>query len=67
MTDFNELQPIGEFCQERSTQFGNQARSLKTLIDRNASELIDKGILFKTKGRSRLVHPTKFMQWYLNH
>lgn len=64
---FKSLRPIKVFADEVSSSLGVKPESVLQQINRNLDELISLKAIYKTKGKSRLVDPEKFLQWYLQH
>lgn len=67
MPNIDNLIPIAQFADAYADRLGIKPRSLRMMIDRQQDELIERGAVFKTKGKSRLIDQQAFMQWYLNH
>lgn len=67
MPNLDDLKPLPQFAEEYSQRLGVKPRSIRMMVDRNQSELMEMQAIFKTKGKSRLVDPNKFMAWYIGH
>jgi hypothetical protein len=67
MKVFINLKPAKAFAAEASNSLGVKPGSILQQINRNLDELLSIGAVYKTKGKSRLVDPEKFINWYLNH
>jgi hypothetical protein len=67
MDAYLSLKPAKAFAAEASNPLGVKPGSILQQINRNLDELLSIGAVYKTKGKSRLVDPQKFMNWYLNH
>ena len=67
MPNIDNLKPIAIFADEYAQRLGVKPRSIRMMVDRNQSALIEAGAVFRTKGKSRLIDAQAFMQWYINH
>lgn len=67
MPNIESLKPIKEFAEIYAPKLGVKPNSVKVTIDRHQSELIELGAVFKCRGKSRLINPEKFFEWYLGH
>lgn len=65
--DYQTLKPLPKFCEEASEQLLVKATSVRALVLRNITELVEQKAVFKTRGKAYLVDPDAFMRWYLNH
>ncbi|BBP43533.1 hypothetical protein [Thiosulfativibrio zosterae] len=61
-----QVKPIVTFAKEFAPQIGVKPEAIRRMIDRNFYELRDQGIVFNSKGKSRLVNPERFFEWYLS-
>ncbi len=60
------IQP-NKLAKEIAPYLGLQPNSIMQQINRNSEDLLRLKIIFKTRGKSRLIDPDKFINWYLNH
>ncbi|QCU90257.1 hypothetical protein [Thiomicrorhabdus sediminis] len=67
MPNIESLKPIKEFAEQYAPKLGIKPNSIKVTIDRNQAELIELGAVFKSRGKSRLINPEKFFEWYMEH
>lgn len=70
MSDYHEIKrlvPPKIMAKEIAHYLGLQPNSILQQINRNSKDLLRLKIVYKTKGKSRLIDPEKFIHWYLNH
>lgn len=65
--EIEKLVQLKKMAEDIAPFLGLQPKSIMQQINRHSEDLLKRNIIFKTRGKSRLIDPEKFIDWYVKH